>query len=374
MQVLLLGAGTVTSRLNMQLAEQFHLVSRSQKEWQETFESITDPISLIKDDCTIIKANRAFRETFREYLPQDETVHKKCHELFETCWLANCPLKINPGDKTPTKNEIHIAPTGKIFDVSMFPYYSHEEDFTGSVFIAKDITEMKKNEMRMIMNERLSALGQVASSIAHEINTPLATIAACAEGLLRRMKKGKWDSAFFEKYLEIIEEEIHRCTKLTKSILSTVKNIPEEKKDMDIHAVLDKTLEMFGFLGRLKKVQVVRKYDGIPVFRGSESQLKQVFLSIIGNGLDAMNDEGTLTLDSGTEGDTIFVRINDTGPGIPSDLFDKIFEPFFTTRSEKGGTGLGLSTANKIIKESNGRIEVTSEKGQGASFKIILPM
>jgi PAS domain S-box-containing protein len=359
---------------NTQLAEQVQLVFRSQKEWQETFDSITDPISLIKKDCTIIKANLAFRETFGESLLRDETADRKCHEIFETCWLANCPLKTNSGDQATTRDEIHVPTTGKIFDVSMFPYHSPEGGFTGSVLIAKDITEMKKNEMRMITSERLSALGQISSGIAHEFNTPLATIATCAEGLVRRIKKGQWDSSFFEKYLMIIKEEVHRCTQITKSILSIVKRIPEEKKDINLTAVLDKTLEVFSLLGRLGEIQVVKKYkEGMLVIHMNEGQLKQVFLSIIANGLDAMNDKGTLTLETGTEGDTVFIRIIDTGPGIPSSFRAKIFEPFFTTKSEKGGTGLGLPTADKIIRENNGRIEVTSEEGQGSIFKIILP-
>ena len=188
---------------------------------------------------------------------------------------------------------------------------------------------------------------------------------------------GKQDSLLFERNLSIIEEEIQRCTRITKTILSSVREIPDEedeKSDIDIHAVLDKALEMFKYLGRLKGVDVVRNYgEGIPAIHGSGGRLKQVFLSIIGNGLEAMDGRGTLTLDTGVEGDTLFIRVKDTGPGISSADLSRIFEPFFTTKSGRGGTGLGLSTANKIVKKAKGKIEVTSEEGQGASFKIILP-
>ena len=112
----------------------------------------------------------------------------------------------------------------------------------------------------------------------------------------------------------------------------------------------------------------------MPNVLGNVTELMQVFLVVIINALDAMGGEGALTLETGTEGDTLFVRITDTGPGIPPDVMKGIFDPFFTTKSDRGGTGLGLSIADKIIREINGKIEVASEIGKGASFKIILPI
>lgn len=102
--------------------------------------------------------------------------------------------------------------------------------------------------------------------------------------------------------------------------------------------------------------------------------MRQVFLSIITNALDAMNDTGTITLETGIEGDTVFIKITDTGPGIPQQHLNRIFDPFFTTKSDKGGTGLGLSIANKIVANHNGTLNVISEEGKGTTFKITLPI
>jgi nitrogen fixation/metabolism regulation signal transduction histidine kinase len=353
---------------NRQLAEQFLLVSRSQKEWQETFDSITDPMWVMKDDLSIVRANRAFKETFTEILS-----HRECWDLFEDWSLAHGPGEIK--DKTSTTSEIHLPGMGKIFQISVFPFTFPGGDWMGSICIAKDITEKKENEMQLIMSERLSSLGQMASRIGHEINTPLATIRACAEGLSRRLKTGKFDSAFFERYLGIIEEEIQECTKIIRGMLSFVRKMPDEKKKLKVNELLDRALEMFGPLGRLKNVTVVRNYkEGIPEIYGIEGELRQALLSIIGNGLDAMEEEGTLTLDTGVNGNSVFIRISDTGPGIPQGLQRRIFDSFFTTKAEKGGTGLGLSIADRIIKGYKGRIDVTSEEGQGASFQISLPL
>jgi signal transduction histidine kinase len=245
----------------------------------------------------------------------------------------------------------------------------------GSIHVARDITDEKEKEMRLIMSERLASLGQMASGIAHEINNPLASIAGCAEGLLNRVKTERFDPVLFENYLEIIEEEISRCKGITTSMLSFVRKETYEKKEININETIDKTIEIIGFQGRLKDVEVIRNYkEELPAILGSEGELRQVFTSIIMNALDAMQDKGTLTLETGIERNTEFIKISDTGYGIPAAYINKIFNPFFTTKSEKGGTGLGLSIARKIIANHSGDINVISDEGKGTTFKVTLPI
>jgi signal transduction histidine kinase len=215
----------------------------------------------------------------------------------------------------------------------------------------------------------------MAAGIGHELNNPLATVALSAEALLQRVRKDKFDPALFENYLKIIKEEMIRCQHVSRNILSYVKGKSSEKEWIDIPTLLDRTVEMVSFLGRMKEVEVLTNYqEGMPLVPINESELRQVLLTLIGNALDAMEERGKLTLETGSNGDKAMIKIGDTGPGIPPDLIGKIFEPFFTTKSEKGGTGLGLSIAVKIIKKYNGQIEVASEEGKGASFKIVLPL
>jgi len=366
---------------NTQLNEQFKLLSCSQKEWQETFDCITDPIAIMTSDCTILRANRAFRETFKEALkelpPASENgaINRKCRDLFGTCLLPDCRHKKSVQDRTMTTQEIRDERTGKLFEVTIFPYYSPEEDFTGSVAVMKDITERKENEMRLIMNERLAALGQMASGIAHEINTPLGTIAASTEGLIKRVRENRFDPLFFEGYLRIIEEEVGRSKDITNRMLSFVRGAGDIKRQININEVLDKTMEIISLLGRVKDIVVLRKFQPeMPGVQGNEGELRQVFTSIITNALDAMEDHGTLSLETGVEGNSIVIKISDTGPGIPPKVINRIFDPFFSTKLERGGTGLGLSIASAIIKENGGRIEVTSEEGKGATFTISLPI
>lgn len=364
-----------------QIAEQLQLVSHSQKEWQETFDCITDPIAVIANDCTILRANQAFKKVFQEvfkmgtFLPQNESINKRCDELFGACLLSDCPHKATMAEKRPVLKEIQGPKTERIYEISMFPYYSQNRDFIGSIAIMKDITEKKETEMRSLMRERLAAIGQMISGVVHEINNPLATIGISVEGLLERLKEDRFDRQLFESYLGIIGEEIHRSRKITNSMLSYVRQGETEKEEVNIHEVLDKTLEMFSFQGRLSQVELLKDYrDGMQLIRGNEGELRQVFLAIINNALEAMEGKGKLQMEIENHGKEVSVRISDTGPGISSKIADQIFSPFITTKSEKGGTGLGLYIANRIIKEHGGRIEVFSEEGKGATFTITLPI
>jgi len=254
------------------------------------------------------------------------------------------------------------------------PYYSPTGEITGSIHIARDITEEKEREMGLIMTERLASLGQMASGIAHEINNPLESVMICAEMLLLRVAKDNYDHAQFEKYLKIIDEEVLRCRDITSSMLSFSRQTAAEKQDIDIHLLIDKAIDLVGYQGRLKNVRVLKHFGGDLHVRGNEGELRQVFLVLIINALDAMANKGTLTVDTGAQDGGIWVRISDTGPGIPPENIQKIFQPFYTTKINTGGTGLGLSIAHRILANHQGTIGISSEPGQGAAFTITLPL
>ncbi len=305
--------------------------------------------------------------------------YKTLHGLDEICqWCEN--EKIIRGEVV--RREIRDSKDNRWYYIVNTPIHNQNGSISRMTMI-QDITEKKENEIRLIMTERLAALGQMAFGIAHEINNPLATIAACAEGLLNRLKKGRYNPELFEGYLRIMDEEVIRCKNITTSMLSFVRKTTYEKKYININYTIDKTLELISFQGRFKEVNVIRNYKGELVVYASEGELRQVFLIFIVNALDAMEDRGTLTIETGIilptiekggEGGMVFIKIGDTGLGISPELIDRIFDPFFTTKSEKGGIGLGLSLAKKMITDNNGNIDVTSEQGKGTIFKITLPL
>jgi PAS domain S-box-containing protein len=356
------------------LREMVAQVSQSQKEWQDTFDSITDMISIHDKENNIIRANKAFSVNMG--LSPHELINRKCYDLMHhgaSSPIAGCSHLRTLQDRTPASEEVYDEITKKTFGVSTFPYFSPDGEIIGSIHIARDITEEKEREIRMIMTERLASLGQMASGIAHEINNPLESVMICAEILLMRVAKDAYDRAQFEKYLKIIDEEVLRCRDITSNMLSFSRQTTLSRSDIDVHLLLDKATDLLGYQGRLKNVTVLKKYGEKILASGNEGELRQVLLVLLINALDAMENKGAITVETGTGTGSVWVRISDTGPGIAPENLQRIFNPFFSTKTDKGGTGLGLSIAHRIIANHRGSLTVVSEQGRGTAFTITLP-
>jgi len=350
-------------------------VTRSHKEWQDTFDSIQDPIYMTDYDFRIIKANRAFTEfTGKSF---QEIIGRKCYELLHgaTDPLSLCPVGSMKSSGNPADIELVEPKTKRTLVVSHFPFITPDGLFGGTINLVRDVTQEREKEMRLIMSERLASLGQMAASIAHEINNPMTAILGCAEGLRNRVNQERYDPVLFKNYLKIIEEEVARCKNITTGMLSFVRKSSPEKKTVDIHEILDSALEIIGFQGRLRAVQILKRYEPEPhAVHGNDGELKQVFLTMITNALDAMEDTGTLSIETGAESGSVFVVFRDSGSGIPSEHINRIFDPFFTTKTERGGTGLGLSIAKKILASHHGDVLVASDEDKGTTFTITLPL
>ncbi|MBI4682792.1 MAG: PAS domain S-box protein [Nitrospirae bacterium] len=349
-------------------------VSVSQKEWHDTFDSIQDLVYISDRKHTLLKVNRAFAKYFGS--TPKEIINKKCSSFFHegACPVPECPHAAAVKNKTPGFSEFLEPSRNRLFKISSFPYYSQGGELTGTICIARDITDEREKELRYILSERLAALGQMSATIAHEINNPLAAISGCSEGLLKRVRAGGYERELFENYLSIIEEEVFRCKKITNELLSFVRVGNKEKEKLDIHALLDRTLELVALQNRMENIDIQKRYgDTMPVIEGSEVEMGQVFMAVITNALDAMGHKGTLLIVTENTGRTFDISIRDTGTGISKDHMHKIFEPFFTTKIKSGGTGLGLSIAKQIIQNHNGSLNVLSEEGKGATVKISLP-
>ncbi|MEW5747022.1 MAG: PAS domain S-box protein [Nitrospirota bacterium] len=362
-------------RLITQLKEMLASVSRSKKEWQDTFDSITDLIYIVDRKYNIIKANKACADHLG--LDPQDLIDKKCYVIFhgERVPVAGCPHTTALREQRVVTEEGVDPESNRLFRMTAFPYCSPDGQLLGTIVVKRDITEKREQEMRLIITERLASLGELASGIAHEINNPLASIGGCAEGLLMRLRKGQYDPALFEKYLKIIEEEVQRCKQITTTMLSFVRQPTYDKKAISLHELLDRTIELIGFQSRLKEMRIVRDFaPEMPSVIGSEGELRQVFMAVITNALDAMRNKGTLTLSTRIEDRKAIVSIGDSGPGVAREHLSNIFEPFFTTKVTSGGTGLGLSIAKKIIEAHNGDISVTSKKNEGTVFTILLPL
>ena len=241
--------------------------------------------------------------------------------------------------------------------------------------LIRDVTDQKMLQEQLIQSEKMSAIGQLVSGVAHELNNPLAGISAFAQLLLaeKRFPPDQRTAA------ETIYSEARRASRIVQNLLTFARQHKAEKGPAAINQVLDDTLELRGYELRVRGIDVRREYDeALPDTMGDAHQLQQVFLNLITNAEQAMERaEGRhhrLTVRTRRSGDAIRIEIEDTGSGVPPNLLERIFNPFFTTKPTGHGTGLGLSISLGIVREHEGRIWAENAAQGGARFVVELPV
>jgi signal transduction histidine kinase len=218
----------------------------------------------------------------------------------------------------------------------------------------------------------------------HEINNPLATIAACAESLELALADARVaraaPAAECREYLRIIESEVHRSKRIVDRLLEFSRPAPHAPEPVDLNAVVDETLFLLKHHSRFKRVAVrLDLAEPPPVARGSAEQLVQVLMALLINAMDAMDGGGEpavvdLRTFAASDGRDVGVEVRDHGHGIPRSQLSKVFEPFYTTKAPGRGTGLGLSICYGIVAEHGGRLEVESVEAVGSVFRVYLPV
>ncbi len=270
----------------------------------------------------------------------------------------------------------------RYYHLRKIPMSIEGEDVTHVITLGEDISERKRLEESLATNEKLASIGKLAAGIAHEINNPLAAISGCVEGLLLRSKDATLLQVptfeDFPDYLRIVEDEIIRCKGIINNLLNFSRSRGILQEEIRINETLEQTLQLLSHHKEFKKIKVLKQFDAhCPAVLGSSGEMRQVFLAMAINAMDAMNESGTLTVRTGSEtrNDQNFawIQFQDTGIGIPQENINKIFDPFFTTKPIGKGTGLGLSICYGIVRSHNGFINVESEVGKGSTFHIYVP-
>lgn len=243
----------------------------------------------------------------------------------------------------------------------------------GGVAIAQDITQRRKLERQLIQSEKMSALGQLISGVAHELNNPLTGVVGYSQLLL-----GMDCDDETRRMLSIVSRETERCHKIVNGLLQFAREYEPSREYIHIHDVIESTLNLKRYQLYVDNIQLeVRLSEHVPKTMADPHQMQQVFINIINNAHQAMVEyagQGKLTVETELEDDAIIIRFTDTGPGIPEENIERIFEPFFTTKQSGKGTGLGLSICHGIVEEHGGRIYANSEVSKGATFTVQLPV
>ena len=229
--------------------------------------------------------------------------------------------------------------------------------------------EMRRFNERLLQTEKLAAIGQLAAGIAHELNTPLASIAGYAEELGEIVRGGDGKIA---QYTGVIRSQTERCKAITQSLLNFARKSEIRVQAVDVNALVREAIDYLRFMKRAPELRIEADLGDVPKVQADPGQLLQVFLSILINAADATQGGGRITVRS-RAGKDVQVVVTDTGAGIPEENLKKVFEPFFTTKEPGQGTGLGLSLSYGIVKQMGGTIELKSKVGEGTEVTIALP-
>jgi two-component system NtrC family sensor kinase len=357
-------------------AHLFQVISRSQKEWETTFDAMKDCVSVHDTKGKVIRANVALAHRLKT-IPQ-RVIGRHCSDIYYPADSGYGPCRHTSSLQSETLmiEEVEHSVLGGTFEISVSPWYDKDNRLVGSIHVAKDISNEKHLQQQLIQSEKLSAIGELISGIAHELNNPLTGVMGYSQLLqLRR----DLDDRAKESLLKINNLAL-RCQKIVQNLLSFSRKQKPERTLSDLNDILERTVELRNYELQVNNIEIIRELDrSLPKTIADAHQLQQVFLNLITNAEQAMLDfrgSGRLVIRTSTDApkQRLIIEIRDDCPGIPEAHLTKIFDPFFTTKEVGKGTGLGLSLSYGIIKEHGGNIYVRSRLGEGSTFTIELPI
>ncbi|HOJ17958.1 MAG: PAS domain S-box protein [Ignavibacteriales bacterium] len=367
-----------------------------------TMDSLDVGIIFVNNDNDIIFINKA-AENIRKMKSEERigTSILDCHggKIKDRVLEVMNEFRTNPH---ATRHRI-IKTSGRYFD-NTYNVVKDNENYLGVVLLSQDITEKKELEdklkkyneelemkvkertveiekayeqikiaqTQLIQSEKMAAIGQFVSGLAHEINSPLDGIQNCLQVILNDLDNREQT----QKYAELSLESTYKIEMLVRKLLSYARSHKLTMSDVDINFILKDILSLTSLKLSKNHVRLVTKLaEEIPLIYGDAHYLEQVFVNLILNASDAMPDGGELTVSTGlSEEGSVEIKVADTGTGIPQKNMDKIFDPFFTTKQKHNGTGLGLYLAYSFVTQHNGEISVKSNEGKGTEFRVKLPL
>jgi two-component system, NtrC family, sensor kinase len=384
-QVRLIEAATQMAAMSINLSAHYETalnssITQAREEHRKFTEAILDalPVSLyvVDRDYRIVTWNR-HREVGDQGIPRELAIGRDVFDVLEKYPQGRLREEFERAFRTGKIERIEqqtAADDGSTrhWMVSKVPMRADENgEVTHVITVGEDVTIRVEAIHAINRAEKLAAVGRLAAGVVHEINNPLATIAACAEALEQRIEEGAFkmsESADdLEEYLGLIKSEAFRCKTITTDLLDFSRIRAGTRSRVDAGEIVRSAANLIWHQKRGD--MITQKLEIEP----DGSQIQQAVIALATNGIDAMPRGGTLTFRAMAKNDRIVIEVEDTGTGIPQDDMPKIFEPFFTTKEVGRGTGLGLSVCYGIVSEHGGRLSVRSNIGKGTTFSIFLP-
>ncbi len=351
----------------------FEMVRRAKEQWETAFDALSEGIAVVDDEGRVRRSNRALASLLGMPLqsvvgtPLAEALLGKPHGLQDL--LAATRRGERPAPLVARSER--LKRTVRV-NVAHIPGAATEQSI---VVMVEDVTEQQALETQLVQSEKLAAVGQLVSGVAHELNNPLTSIAGLSEFLLEQKELGKKDRG----HLQVIQEQAERAGRIVRNLLTFARKGSAERVPVDLNDVIRRTLSLTGYDLKLKDVSVERELSGaLPDVFGDRHGLQQVVLNLVTNAAQAVAENPRerprdITVSTWFDGQ-VHLRVADSGPGIPDEVAQSIFTPFFTTKEPGKGTGLGLSITYSIVESHGGQItlEPRSARG-GAAFRVDLP-
>ncbi|MFP4285091.1 MAG: ATP-binding protein, partial [Desulfovermiculus sp.] len=370
-QELLLSVGRQVGIAILSL-EDMQRLTQSKELLQTVFDGITDLLMLLDREGRIKMVNKAYLDRFGVKIQDIMDLH--CYEahagLEEMC--PDCALGKVVQRGVPSSKEMHCV-SGEIFLVHFYPILDEHGEVQSVIRFAREISEQKKMEQKIQQTEKMVAMGQLASGVAHEINNPLGII-LCYVDLLKRqlleLPQGRQD-------LEVIEKQVIHCKQIVTDLLQFARGQESVKEPIQINRLVQEVTQMFHH--KLKKNNIQLQLDlepELPTININAGKIKQVLVNLLMNALQAVSAHGFIQISSGVEPgqERVWISIWDNGQGVPENIQGKIFDPFFSTKETGEGTGLGLAVSYGIVQDHGGEIRLQSEKGSWSRFTVFLPL
>lgn len=291
-------------------------------------------------------------------------LHHPYHEAFLHCAQTDEQVWENGGFFR--SEEVFLQNTGeeKVFDVIKVPLFHDDGARKGIVTIGRDITDLKRTEELLRKSEKLSIVGKLAAGVAHEIRNPLTSI----KGFIQFIQEGYVK----EEYFTMILSELNRIEQIVNEFLVLAKPQVMNVKYRSLSSLLQQVIDLLHSQALMSNVQIFTRFaPRLPMIKCEDNQLKQVFINVLKNAIEAMPNGGQVTVELVPHQNSQCIRIVDQGTGIPKDRIQKLGEPFYTTKEK--GTGLGLMISYKIVQAHRGTLHIKSEENKGTTVEITLP-
>jgi two-component system NtrC family sensor kinase len=368
---------TVATHSAMALANArfFSLVHSGKLQWETTFDALADGVAVVDESGRIRRANRALAILLRTKLPDligldlsSALLGDDSSELQELFELARSE---QPSPPLTTRS----ATLNRTLRIGASPISATVAPGWVATLI-EDVTEQKELEGQLIQSEKMAAVGQLVSGVAHELNNPLTSIAGLSEFLLQRPAPSQGD----REHVRVIHEQAERAAQIVRDLLLFARKGPTEVAEVDLNDVTQRALSLISYEVRLRKVEVTTDFAaGLPRVRGDRHQIQQVVLNLLNNAVQAVaalppEQERHVRVSTNQDDGFAVLRVADSGRGIPDELLPRIFDPFVTTKEPGQGTGLGLSITYRIVEDHGGRIAVERAPEGGALFVVTLPL